>query len=87
MTIKVFDTHVRTRTGRYLHFDVLIEGNDAEKAQAHARQYLLEKGLTDEDIAQSECHFCHVEPGNPVVAQAISQQGYYILELQGCQED
>lgn len=87
MTIKVFDTHVRTKTGRYLHFDVLIEGNDTEKAQAHARQYLLEKGLNDEDIAQSECRFCHVEPGNPVVARAISQQGYYILELQGCQED
>ena len=87
MTIKVFDTHVRTKTGRYLHFDVLIEGNDNEKAPAHARQYLLEKGLTDEDIAQSECRFCHVEPGNPVVAQAISQQGYYILELQGFQED
>ncbi|MCX2898125.1 DUF2024 family protein [Pseudomonas mandelii] len=86
MSIKVFDTHVRTKTGHYLHFDVLIEGNDTDKAKAHAREYLLEKGLNDEDIAQSECRFCHVEPGNPEVAQAISRQGYYILELQGCKE-
>lgn len=86
MTVKVFDTHVRTKAGRYLHFDVLTEGNDTEKAKGYARQYLLEKGLNDEDISQSQCRFCHVEPNDPVVAQAISEKGYYILELQGCQE-
>lgn len=86
MTVKVFDTHVRTKAGRYLHFDVLIEGNDIEKAKGHARDYLLGKGLADEDISQNQCRFCHVEPGNPLVAQAIKEKGYYILELQGCQE-
>lgn len=24
MEVKIFDTHVRTRDGRYLHFDVLV---------------------------------------------------------------
>lgn len=28
MNVNVFDTHVRTRDGRYLHFDALIEGNN-----------------------------------------------------------
>jgi hypothetical protein len=86
MSIKVFDTHVRTKDGRYLHFDVLIENNDPELAKSYARRFLDEQGIQDEDIAQDRCQFCHVEPGNPQVAAAISQQGYFILKLQGCQE-
>ena len=86
MSIKVFDTHVRTKDGRYLHFDVLIENNDPELAKSYARQFLDEQGVQDEDIAQDICRFCHVEPSNPQVAEAIDKQGYFILKLQGCQE-
>jgi len=86
MSIKVFDTHVRTKDGRYLHFDVLIENNDPALAKTYARRFLDEQGIQDEDIAQDRCQFCHVEPNNPQVAAAISQQGYFILKLQGCQE-
>jgi hypothetical protein len=86
MSIKVFDTHVRTKDGRYLHFDVLIENNDPELAKSYARRFLEQQGVQDEDIAQDRCLFCHVEPSNPQVAAAISEQGYFILKLQGCQE-
>ena len=86
MTIKVFDTHVRTKDGRYLHFDVLIDSNDAELAKSYARRFLVEQGVEDDDISQDICRFCHVEPSNPVVAEAISKQGHYIIKLQGCKE-
>lgn len=86
MTIKVFDTHVRTKDGRYLHFDVLIDSNDAELAKSYARRFLVEQGVEDDDISQDICRFCHVEPSNSVVAEAISKQGHYIIKLQGCQE-
>lgn len=86
MTIKVFDTHVRTKSGRYLHFDVLIEGNDLDKANTYAREYLMSKGINDDDITQSECRFCHVEPSHPMISHEIAQKGYFILELEGCQE-
>ncbi|MNG25500.1 hypothetical protein D3C84_1103650 [compost metagenome] len=86
MSVNVFDTHVRTKDGRYLHFDVLIERNDAELAKTYARRFLDEQGIQDEDIAQDRCQFCHVEPTHPEVAAAIGKQGYFILKLQGCQE-
>lgn len=86
MTIKVFDTHVRTHDGRYLHFDVLIASNDAELAKSYARRFLDEQGVEEHDIAVNECRFCHVEPSNALVAEAISRQGHYIIKLQGCRE-
>jgi hypothetical protein len=64
----------------------LIENNDPELAKSYARRFLEQQGVQDEDIAQDRCLFCHVEPSNPQVAAAISEQGYFILKLQGCQE-
>ena len=86
MTVKVFDTHVRTKEGRYLHFDVLIPSNDTELAKTYARRFLDEQGVQEEDIALNECRFCHVEPTNPLVAEAISKHGHFIIKLQGCRE-
>ncbi|WP_419710986.1 DUF2024 family protein [Pseudomonas sp. NFX224] len=64
---------------------MLIE-NSGELAKSYARRFLEEQGVQDEDIAQDRCQFCPVEPGHPQVAAAISEQGYFILKLQGCQE-
>ncbi|MFB4394586.1 MULTISPECIES: DUF2024 family protein [unclassified Pseudomonas] len=86
MSVSVFDTHVRTRDGRYLHFDVLIEGTDRERAARHAREWMAERGVQQADVQQSQCLFCHSEPGNPEVDAAIARQGYFIIPLQGCQE-
>lgn len=86
MNINVFDTHVRTKDGRYLHFDVLIDNNDAELAKTYARRFLDEQGIQEESVTQSECRFCHVEPSNPVVSEAIGKHGHFIIKLQGCQE-
>ncbi|MEN0105557.1 MAG: DUF2024 family protein [Pseudomonas sp.] len=83
MKVNVFDTHVRTRDGRYLHFDVLIEGHDQARANQFATQYLADRGITDADVEQSRCQFCHTEPAHPQIAAAVANQGYYILELQG----
>lgn len=86
MTVKVFDTHVRTKDGRYLHFDVLIPSNDSDLAKTYARRFLEEQGVQEDDISLNECRFCHVEPSNPLVAEAISKQGHFIIKLQGCRE-
>jgi len=85
MFVKVFDTDVRTKDGRYLHFDVLTD-REAEAAKAYARQFLMDNGLQDEDISQSQCLFCHSEPANPQVAKAIAEDGYFIITLQGFEE-
>ncbi|UUT22919.1 DUF2024 family protein [Pseudomonas sp. T8] len=84
MKVNVFDTHVRTRDGRYLHFDVLIEGNDETRAKQYASEWMIHRGIQDADIELSRCQFCHSEPANPEVAAAIVSQGYFIIKLQGC---
>lgn len=84
MKVNVFDTHVRTRDGRYLHFDVLIEGNDQGRANQFAQDWMAERGLQGDDIEQSRCQFCHSEPAHPEVAEAIGSKGYFIIPLQGC---
>jgi len=80
MKVKIFDTHVHTRDGRYLHFDVLTEGGDAEQARKIARDWL---GLPDAEIHQSQCLYCHSEIAAEPVIEAIAQQGYCIIPLQG----
>ena len=47
MNVKVFDTHVRTVDGGYLHFDVLIEGNDQALATRYAREWLASRGVEE----------------------------------------
>ena len=84
MNVQVFDTHVRTLEGAYLHFDVLIEGQDKALAARHASDWLASRGVMAEDVAQSRCQFCHSEPAHPEVAAAIARQGYFIIPLQGC---
>lgn len=84
MKVNIFDTHVRTRDGRYLHFDVLTAGNDQARATLYAREWMAQQGVQDADIEQSRCQFCHSEPAQPEVVAAISSQGYFIIPLQGC---
>lgn len=85
MYVKVYDTHVRTREGRYLHFDVVTEqGEDA--AKSFAKQFLTENGLQDGDIFQSRCQYCHTEPADPSVETAIKTTGYHIVTLMDYQE-
>lgn len=51
-----------------------------------ARNALDEQSIQDEDISRNECRFYHVEPTDPVVAEAIPKQGHCIIKLQGCEE-
>ncbi|HJS14335.1 DUF2024 family protein [Rheinheimera sp.] len=84
MNVQVFDTHVKTTNGHYLHFDVLVTPEHAAKAKLYAQQFLQQQGYNSDDIQQQSCDFCHNEIATPAVISAINAQGYYILKLQGC---
>ena len=84
MNVQVFDTHVKTTNGHYLHFDVLVTPEHAGKAKLYAQQFLQQQGYNSDDIQQQNCDFCHNEIATPAVIAAIHAQGYYILKLQGC---
>lgn len=80
MFVKVYDTHVRTKSGRHLHFDV-VTPHDVDAAQIYAKNYVAGKGLTDDDIFQSRCQYCHSEVVEPTIARVIKNNGHYILTM------
>ncbi len=84
MNVQVFDTHVTTTSGHYLHFDVLVTPERAGNAKLYAQLFLQQQGFNSDDIKQQSCDFCHNEIATPAVIAAIENQGYYILKLQGC---
>ncbi|HHF0208379.1 TPA: DUF2024 family protein, partial [Pseudomonas aeruginosa] len=52
MEVKIFDTHVRTRDGRYLRFDVLVTEELGARAGEFARRWLAGRGIDEADISQ-----------------------------------
>ena len=50
MNVQVFDTHVKTTNGHYLHFDVLVTPEHAAKAKLYAQQFLQQQGYNSDDI-------------------------------------
>ena len=50
MKVQVFDTHVKTTNGHYLHFDVLVTPEHAAKAKLYAQQFLQQQGYNSDAI-------------------------------------
>jgi len=81
MKIHVYDTHVHTSNGDYVHFDVLVNDENVNQVSQYAKNYLASLGIQGENIKQSRCNFCHSEIANPEVQQNIALQGYSIIRL------
>ena len=85
MKIDVYDSYANTTDGRLMHFDVFVEtGTSADAALRFGRDWLTQIGESAEGLQQSRCNFCHSEMANPNVQQAIEDNGYYILQMEGC---
>ncbi|NQZ82391.1 MAG: DUF2024 family protein [Colwellia sp.] len=85
MKIHVYDTHVKTKTGGYVHFDVFVDDAHVNKAKQYAQQYISALGIEPEQIELNSCQFCHSEIANPEVQTTIIRQGHYILPLTNTQ--
>ncbi|QLE84172.1 DUF2024 family protein [Shewanella sp. Scap07] len=84
MQIHVYDTHVTTAEGKYLHFDVLVDDSNTANVATFVERYLQTKGIVAATLASASCQFCHSEAANPEVQQSIHSHGYYILPISGC---
>ena len=84
MKIHVYDTHVKTIGGQYLHFDILVDDEHSSKVQEYAQLYLTGRGIKSVEITSNSCLFCHSEIANPDVQNIIKREGHYILPLAGC---
>ncbi len=85
MKIDVYDSYAQTREGRVMHFDVFVETNTpAEQALQYGKNWLESIGEDTAGLNQSHCNFCHSEVANPEVQLSIKNDGYFILQMEGC---
>jgi len=84
MKIDVYDSYARSN-GRLMHFDIFVRSGTSElTALEHGRNWLDSLGENSNALEQSRCNFCHSEMANPEVARTIENQGYFVLQMEGC---
>ena len=85
MECAVYDTYVRKKYGKIMHFDVVVEASTPhEKAIEYGKQYLDASGQTGQKMTQEECQFCHIQEAPAFVEKSIKQSGYWIQKMEGC---
>ena len=85
MKIDVYDSYAQSSKGHLIHFDVLVEESvSKEKAFEYGQSWLKKIGEIPENLDQSRCNYCHTEQASPEVLNHIKEDGYYILQMEGC---
>lgn len=87
MDFHVFDTYVKAKDGHTIHFDVITDKNDTEKAIFFAKEWLNEIGEEVAKVSTEECRFCHTQSIPEDMEIEIMTNGYYIQKIDGCPED
>jgi hypothetical protein len=81
----VFDTYAKTAKGKIIHFDVILEEQNQQKAIEYAQIWLQSIAINDATITSGNCFFCHsVEELPHDLTAEIANQGYAIYKLEGC---
>ncbi|MGR8979216.1 MAG: DUF2024 family protein [Gammaproteobacteria bacterium] len=83
----VFDTYAKTPKGLIMHFDVVMDELDQEKAIQYAKDWLESIGQKDAVVTSDNCYFCHSAEAPPDLRKQIDAQGYAIYKLEGCPRD
>jgi hypothetical protein len=85
MQLDVFNTYVTRDDGVVMHFDVLMpKGSASEHAQSNALDWLQTIGITANQVLLDSCQYCHSEDATPEIERDVQQQGYFILQMEGC---
>jgi hypothetical protein len=84
MMSHVFDTYAKNDRGQIMHFDVVMDDNDAIKALAYAKIWLESIGVQNPVVTQENCMYCHSAEAPPELRRQIDSQGYAIYKLEGC---
>lgn len=87
MQVAVYDTYVTKKDGSIMHFDILVPDvvTNKEMVYKFGHEYLATKAQAGQPLTAEECRFCHIEQPTEDMLEVISAQGYYIIEMQGCQ--
>ena len=86
MNFHVFDSYVKANDGHTMHFDVITDKNDTEKAISFAKEWLKSIGEDSVKVTTEECKFCHSESVPEDMEIEIMTNGYFIAKMEGCPE-
>ena len=67
-----------------MHFDVVLDEKDSEKALHYAKHWLNSIGEAEASVEQENCLFCHSTDAPAELRKQIDTQGYAIYKLEGC---
>jgi hypothetical protein len=84
MDFHVFDTYVKARDGHTIHFDVIMDKNENEKAISFAKEWLKSIGEESSTVTAKECKFCHTQSVPEDMEIEIMTEGYSISKMEGC---
>ena len=71
----VFDTYAKTSKGKTMHFDVVLDEQDQQKALNYAKEWLKTIGQEDATVVSENCYFCHSVEAPAELRQQINDQG------------
>ena len=84
--VNVWDTYVTKKDGGLMHFDIVapVAITDPEVIYTYGRAYLKGKGQEGQALSANQCRLCHIEVLRPEWEEEIAEQGYFIIEMEGC---
>lgn len=84
--VNVWDTYVTKKEGSLMHFDIVapITISDPELIYQYGQAYLETKGQGGQPLAAEQCRLCHIEQLRPEWEEQITENGYFIIEMEGC---
>lgn len=84
MSIAVWDTYVKSKSGAVLHFDIVVPDTvrDEKKIFEYGKMYLASMNEHEAELNTAHCQFCHIEEPSAEILQTIGQQGFYIIEME-----
>ena len=59
MDFHVFDTYVKAKDGHTMHFDIVTDKSNTERAISFAKEWLKSIGEESAKVTTEECKFCH----------------------------
>ena len=84
MDFHIFDTYVKAKDGHTMHFDIVTDNSDTEKAISFAKEWLREIGEETAKVSTEECRFCHTQSVPEDMEIEIMTNGYYVQKIDGC---
>ncbi|WP_129718066.1 DUF2024 family protein [Pedobacter sp. SYP-B3415] len=86
MKVAVWDTYVTRRDGSTMHFDILVPDHIVDETTVYemGKMYLAFKGQEGQPLSARQCRYCHQEAATAEMEALIRTQGFYIIEMEGC---